>query len=641
MAEDDVEVRFGGNVEDLQKAVQQSKSLIGSLGAQVKGFIGGIASGFTDEFVGLFTTGAGISQLIEFTRHMAELGDEAQRTAQMLGLTVEQVTDFQFAVSATGGRIEQATSLMERLEIAMEGGGRRTAQSAAALKVLGISATDAAGHTRNLQDMLGLIADKFKTSADGPAKTAVAMALMGRAGAEMIPLLNRGSEGLRELASEARATGSEMSGGMAASLAALNEDIHVFDSAMNGLAQRIFSFFTPAADAIVTGLTSVVVWFNNAFTESTVLSNGLGGVALAFDTIVSGIILLITTLGALWDFAEGVVHALATEFLMLGRVIKDVFTFQWGDLQAAFKAGWTGIMETATSTVNKIGANFEGTMDRIRKMFHDQIVGDGAKPATGGTGQIGSIGDAMLGQQAADQIDKAIKTQWEQVAALKAQADAFGMAKEEGISYLIQQKLIAQANSLGVPVTERLAASFKKVGDATAEATMKFGQAAAKQNVMMDLANGITGAFMSWIHGTESLGMAFIKLAVQIAEAVIQAIILKIVMTALGIPTGAGPSGGFFQLLFGGGKAQGGPMQPGSWYMAGERGPEPIYMPGAIAGGYAPNDSGGSTMHLNFAPTIHAVDASGVDRMLSKHAGLFAKRIAKHMNRNPSSRPGY
>lgn len=638
MADDDVEVRFGGNVDDLANAVKESKNLIGSIGSAVKGFIGSFASGFTDEFVGLFTSGAGISEIIEFSRHMAELGDEAQRTAQMLGLTVEAVTDFQFAVQATGGNARQATSLMERLELAMEGGGRRTAQSAAAFKALGISTVDAAGKTKSLQQILDETADVFQRSADGPAKTAVAMALMGRAGVEMIPLLNRGAAGMHELYEEARATGSELSTGLAASLTALNENFQILDMSVVGLGQSIFSFFIPAANAIVTGITSVVVWFNNAVTSSTVLTNVLGGIALAFNVIVSAVILLITTLGALWDFADGVVQALATEFQMLGRVIKDVFTFNWGDLQAAFAAGWAGILDTATETVDKIGANFEGAIERIKKMFKEQIIGGPAAPKSG-TGGLGNIGDIMKGSQNADQIERSVKAAWQQVAALEAQAEAFGMAQGEAISFLTQQKLIAQAVALSVPITDTLAESFKKVGDATAEATLKLQQLNVKQGVMMDLAKGITGAFMSWIDGTESLGMAFIKLAIQIAEAVIEAVILSIVMTALGIPMAAGPAGGFFGLLFGGGKAQGGPMQPGSWYMAGERGPEPIYAPGAIAGGYPPNDGGSKGMTIHFAPNVQALDAAGVDRVLSRHLDKMTKMVSRHMSKNPSARP--
>lgn len=72
--------------------------------------------------------------------------------------------------------------------------------------------------------------------------------------------------------------------------------------------------------------------------------------------------------------------------------------------------------------------------------------------------------------------------------------------------------------------------------------------------------------------------------------------------------------GSFLSAIFGtygGGKASGGPLEQGKWYVAGERGPEPIWGggPGAFAMGYG--GGGGITV----APTYN-IDARGADRGL-------------------------
>jgi hypothetical protein len=61
--------------------------------------------------------------------------------------------------------------------------------------------------------------------------------------------------------------------------------------------------------------------------------------------------------------------------------------------------------------------------------------------------------------------------------------------------------------------------------------------------------------------------------------------------------------------LFGGGKADGGPLDPGKWYIAGEHGPEPIWGggPGAYAAGYP---SGGATAARQAGPVFN-VDMRG------------------------------
>lgn len=70
-----------------------------------------------------------------------------------------------------------------------------------------------------------------------------------------------------------------------------------------------------------------------------------------------------------------------------------------------------------------------------------------------------------------------------------------------------------------------------------------------------------------------------------------------------GIASG-GLLSGFVNSMFGGFKAEGGPLQQGKWYVAGERGPEPVWGggPGAFAMGYG--KSGGGDIHVTVAPNV-------------------------------------
>jgi hypothetical protein len=58
--------------------------------------------------------------------------------------------------------------------------------------------------------------------------------------------------------------------------------------------------------------------------------------------------------------------------------------------------------------------------------------------------------------------------------------------------------------------------------------------------------------------------------------------------------------GGLLNGLFGGFKAEGGPLEAGKWYIAGEHGPEPVWGggAGAFAAGYS--GGGGSAPVINF-----------------------------------------
>ncbi|MGI9160825.1 MAG: hypothetical protein ACR2K1_13830, partial [Saprospiraceae bacterium] len=55
------------------------------------------------------------------------------------------------------------------------------------------------------------------------------------------------------------------------------------------------------------------------------------------------------------------------------------------------------------------------------------------------------------------------------------------------------------------------------------------------------------------------------------------------------------------QFSFGGGKAEGGPLQQNKWYIAGEKGPEPIWGggAGAFAAGYGGSGSSATVINID------------------------------------------
>jgi hypothetical protein len=71
--------------------------------------------------------------------------------------------------------------------------------AAEALRLLGLSATDVSGKLKSSDQVMLEVADKFAKMPDDANKTALAMALFGKAGADMIPLLNGGRKSIEDL----------------------------------------------------------------------------------------------------------------------------------------------------------------------------------------------------------------------------------------------------------------------------------------------------------------------------------------------------------------------------------------------------------------------------------------------------------
>ncbi len=83
----------------------------------------------------------------------------------------------------------------------------------------------------------------------------------------------------------------------------------------------------------------------------------------------------------------------------------------------------------------------------------------------------------------------------------------------------------------------------------------------------------------------------------------------------------AGFIGAGLSSLFGGTKAEGGPLQQGKWYIAGEHGPEPVW--GGGAGAFAMGYGGGGGMNVTIAPVFNNVKDLSDAKMLQ-----YAKTIS-------------
>ncbi len=67
---------------------------------------------------------------------------------------------------------------------------------------LGVSVTDANGRLREGNAVFADLADRFSRMEDGSTKTALAIQIFGESGADLIPLLNAGADGLARMADE-------------------------------------------------------------------------------------------------------------------------------------------------------------------------------------------------------------------------------------------------------------------------------------------------------------------------------------------------------------------------------------------------------------------------------------------------------
>lgn len=191
------------------------------------------------------------TQLLESVKATADLGDRLSELSQRTGVSVESLSGgLRLAAETSGSSIEAMATGMDRLNRAIADAADGSGKSADAFGRLGISVTDANGNLKSSDEILREIADKFSRAEDGALKTEIAMTLLGRAGANLIPMLNQGSEGLLELERAAKLAGIQMSGETAQAADQLNDNLRILSAFGEGFMQGI-------ATPIINGLRGI------------------------------------------------------------------------------------------------------------------------------------------------------------------------------------------------------------------------------------------------------------------------------------------------------------------------------------------------------------------------------------------------
>ena len=145
---------------------------------------------------------AAAEKMFDFTKGIAESGNQIRIMSMISGLGVEKWQEWAGAAYLADVSQESLARGLKLLSRSMSDTHTEGSKANEAFHAMGLSATDAAGKTKNLDVMISEIADKFKNYEDGANKLALAIAIFGRSGQAMIPMLNEGSRGIQELRDE-------------------------------------------------------------------------------------------------------------------------------------------------------------------------------------------------------------------------------------------------------------------------------------------------------------------------------------------------------------------------------------------------------------------------------------------------------
>ncbi len=584
--------------------------------------------------------GISVTGLLAFAKSAVNTADEIGKMSQKIGIATEDLSKLQYAAALADVDAESLGQSIAKLSKATVD---PSGDVKAAFDALGVSIADTDGKVKGSIVLIEELADAFSKFEDGPTKTAAAMAIFGKSGAELIPLLNGGSKAIREAGDELERFGGVVTPQAAKAAEDFNDNLTRLQFAAKGVVQEIVNSMLPA-------VANVQGEFVDGVTNSDAFADSIEGLGNA----VKGLVFVFTVLG---NTVQGVLRAIV------------------GGWSATFQV-LTGEFSAAAETIKNTSAGIMGDVEDVKRSFDTLIAGESLGAPAPNTDKLKEAAKETLKYAgAAEKADKAVKkaaksqSEWDEVLELhkkiaeeeKERQDAFNDSLEEAGRIFEAtrtplekfnaelERLNELRNTLGadgkpliddvtyrrkiVAMQDDLHGLSETTEEVTDEVTVFWDE--AMRNMQDIFADFLVDPFKD---GLKGMLQSFEQMLKQMVAQAAAAQIFKAFSAGL---TG---SGGWLDMLLGlggglgvvngappiGKRAMGGPVQPGRTYLVGENGPE-LFSPNGT-GTIIPN-GGGMTQNINISI---AAPAGTVDRRTMQNTAAEVARAA----RNASMRNG-
>lgn len=300
-------VEIGVDVTKLGQGLNMAKARLKDFGEGLKTVGKGVMTG------GAAAVGALAGAALLFSK----IGDDIAKMGERTGTTTEFLSTMKFATDQSGSSLEDLEKGIRTMNKALVEGANGSESYQEAFAALGLSVDDLLA--MNVEDRFYAVADAISKVADPGERSALAMELMGRSGAKLIPLMKDGAAGMKALQQEAKTLGLEMSGQTAKDAEELNDAIG-----------RVKSQLTAAAYSVGAALAPALVELSKQITP--ILARLIEWVQANAGLIVSGakIALVVTAVGAvLFGLGQAVLYAVT-----VGTALASVWTFLAGVISA-------------------------------------------------------------------------------------------------------------------------------------------------------------------------------------------------------------------------------------------------------------------------------------------------------------------
>ena len=297
----------------------------------------------------------------------AEAGDRLDDLSKSTGITATELSRLGYAAEQNGASLDQMANGLKVLYARMGDARSGLKEAQDAFNLLGVSWERLDGSLKSGSEIIPEIAEKISLMRNETEQSALASELFGRrAGPDLLPMLQLGAGGIRDLAEEADRLGITMDSVQAKTLGDFNDALTALKGSMTGLLRTAIIPLVESLKPFVERLTETAGAIRKWSDEHKTLSEWLmklvggGGLLLLFVGTVAKIIPMLTQFKAL---IGGISSSAGIAASSLGLVAAGT----------AVLYGLYAKLYSQVDSVNQKTREFMGLLSELDSMTLDQI----------------------------------------------------------------------------------------------------------------------------------------------------------------------------------------------------------------------------------------------------------------------------
>jgi len=312
----------------LQRALTKMRGFANSLTAVGKQ-IGAVGLGI------VAALGGAVKKATDFGSSVADL-------SQRVGITAETASQLAYAAEQSATSIDTLEVGLRNMQKTVVGANDGNKQAAAALDAIGLSARQLSGLSP--EQRLLMIAEALRKIEDPGVKSSAAMRIFGKAGAELVPLLDEGASGIKAMMQRAVELNLVMSTDSAATAKKLGDQLNTLQNELRSIVVAIGTAVIPALSDAAKALEPLLAKASQWIGVNGNLILTLGEIGVSITVLGT----LFTSLGAIINGTVGTITTLVTVVKNVIPVLRTLLYFiranPWTAAAAAVAAAGAAYM---------------------------------------------------------------------------------------------------------------------------------------------------------------------------------------------------------------------------------------------------------------------------------------------------------